>query len=91
MDDALRTLPARVRAIVAEEAAKVGLQPAEIMQRTSARKIARTRWRVWRRQRNECKRANGEMVSKSRIGQMWGFDHTTVMHGLDRIEELEPS
>ena len=43
---------------------------------------ARARWRIWRDMR-----AAGHSLSE--IGRMGGYDHTTVMHGLRRLAEIE--
>lgn len=67
-----------VREIAEAVAAETGVPVADIMSSSRKRIPVHARWEVW-------KRLAALGWSAGKIGRPWGYDHSTVMHGLDKI------
>lgn len=80
----VRAAPARrpVRDIAIEVSAETGIPVADIYGRSRRAPIVRARRMVWQR-------ARSQGLSLPQIGRTTGHDHTTVLHGLRRIEAEE--
>ena len=75
--------PASLVALIAEQEALRGeITAADIMGQRRYKAHQLPRWRVWKRLR-----AYG--YSLPGIAACWGFDHTTVLHGLKRLKSIE--
>lgn len=72
-------LPPRIRAIVATVAIERGLTVDQMLDKTRARKISHARWDAWRRIR-----ALDKPPSFLKMAAMFGYDHTTIIHGVYR-------
>jgi len=71
------------RRILAEVAAETGVPIAEMMGYSRMRPICEARWRAWHRLRTETNK------SLKQIGDLFGRDHTTVMNGLRRYQQMD--
>lgn len=69
-----------VRAIAAQVSAETGVPVSHIYGRRRLPHIVRARWAVWAK-------ARAQGLSLTQIGHATGHDHTTVLHGLRRMEE----
>lgn len=69
-----------VRAIAAQVSEETGVPVAQIFGHRRQAQIVRARWTVWQRARRQG-------LSLPQIGGATGHDHTTVLHGLRRLEE----
>ena len=64
--------------IVADVARKMNVSVEDIMSARRNKRIVIARWESWRRMA-----ASG--WSSTRIGQLWGRDHSTVVHGVQKM------
>jgi chromosomal replication initiator protein len=79
--------PARVQAIIDEVAAEYDLAPWQIMSMSRARTFTRARWvAMWRVR--QLRMPDGRQHSTVLVGQWFGRDHSTVVHGLAEVERL---
>lgn len=63
----------RIESAVCAAAELTGVSPEQIRSRSPARKVARARWLVWRT-------LHLEGFGFAPIANVWGCDHTTIMH-----------
>ncbi len=74
-----------VRDIARQVAEESGISFAEIMSRSRV-------WRFSHPRQEAMRRAHCAGFSLNQIGNLWGYDHTTVMHGIKsathRMEEI---
>lgn len=78
------SLPPRVAAIIIEVAAEYRVAPADIVGARKLRKFVLPRWEAMRRVQKLSSKPSLSMMGR------WfgGRDHTTVLHGLRKAEEL---
>ena len=70
----------KIERIHREVAAKYGLRPSDLLDRTNAHRISHPRQEAF-------SRAKSAGYSTPKIGQYFGgYDHTTVLHGIDAYE-----
>lgn len=86
------TMPPSVERIIREVADHHKLGFVELMRMTNrTRRVAHVRFEAYYRIRNEMEIA-GYPPSFSQIARWFGgVDHTSIMHGLNRFEEMHPS
>lgn len=65
--------------LASRQASHTGISVAEIMGLSRAHRVVAARWSIWADMR-----AAG--VSLSEIAAVWGMDHSTVKHGLRKLE-----
>lgn len=75
-------LPVTVREVVARIASERALAVSDVLGPSRCRNVAEARWAIW-----AILRKRG--YSFPRIGQLFGRDHTTVIHGVRRLREME--
>jgi chromosomal replication initiator protein len=81
------SLPPRIAGIVREVAAEHHVRPRDVLGPRRFRKLVRARWDAMARIR-ALTRPDGKPPSYPQIGEwLGGRDHTTVMHGLERLAE----
>lgn len=84
--------PPAIVAIAEEVAAQHGFTVKQLVSPALRRDIARARFVAWHRIREEVRYANGNQPSLPQIGKWFGNrDHTTVLNGLKRYEEIDCS
>lgn len=73
---------ATLNRIVSEAAADAGVSPKDILGQSRLRTVTEAR--------KQCYRAlSKEGYSSSKIGQMMGRDHTTVLYGIGRVKKAQ--
>lgn len=77
--------PATARRIIAQTAAEHGVTVAEMTGPGQARHLAAARWQAMHRLYH---RKSGRQFSSLHIGWMLNRDHSTVLYGLRRADEL---
>lgn len=77
--------PERAKEIILRVCEEEDVYPGDVLSDCRLRRIIYARWKIWAELR-EVRRADGSHVySMSQIGHMFGKDHTTVSHGLERV------
>jgi hypothetical protein len=71
----------KTKALVAAIATESGLNPADILGRSKTRAIVIARWRI-------AKQLREAGYSYPNIGKQLGRDHTSILHGLQRLQEI---
>lgn len=82
MNDSLHYVPPLLRLMVVVGARNHGISVGELRGAGVTRKLSRTRWRI-------AKAARIAGFSLPTIGRALNKDHTSVLHGLRRLEEEE--
>lgn len=73
--------PSRIGQLIAEASRETGYTPQEIVGHSRKQPLARTRqWVMWK--------ARQEGYSLEQIGRVLNRDHTTVLHGVRKIEAI---
>jgi chromosomal replication initiation ATPase DnaA len=85
--DALSRMPVRVRELCMAVAIEHQVPLGELVGFSRRKKVARIRWRVWTALYAIRREDGMRIYSLPRIGQLFGRDHTTVLHGLRRLAE----
>lgn len=80
-------MPISARRILDDVAHSHGLQVEDLVGKAARAPVALARWRAMRRLRDEIRIQGGE-PSSSKIGFWLNRDHTTVIHGLRRLDEM---
>lgn len=91
--DPLAHLPTRIRVLIrrwlrCELGLKWAVRADEIMQTDNRRRpVVLIRWAVWSDLRNT-PLLSGERPSLPHIARYWGANHTSIMYGISRLEEI---
>lgn len=67
-----------LRQIAEEVAVQTGISADDMLSRSRKLPVRRARWHIW-------KRLAERGWSSMRIGKVWNFDHTTILHGLGMV------
>lgn len=78
-----RYVPASLMAIVESVARARKLPIREVLSRTKQSRLVRARWEVWA----TANRTNPKLYSVTRLGALFGYDHSSVRHGLNQHRE----
>lgn len=84
----LQDLPSRVAAVVQRVCHDRNVNVAQVLNGSRARPLARARFEIWWRVVGLINTAGRRAYSGAQTARLFRVDHTTVIHGLKRLEQL---
>jgi chromosomal replication initiation ATPase DnaA len=81
-------MPARVYLLVNAVAKSHGYTAEDLLTRSRVQPIAWARFHAWLAIRTELRGPFGAPFSLPQIGRWFGYDHTSVLHGVRRAEQM---